>query len=59
MCTSVRYDQGVRIALDYILSHPEEFQIPDPEFDSWCDNVINVLENAKTTMLSCAVRGDK
>lgn len=52
MCTTVRYDQGVRIALDYILSHPDECQIPDPEFDAWCDNVIDVLENAKKTLLS-------
>ena len=52
MCTTVRYDQGVRIALDYILSHPDECQVPDPEFDTWCDNVIDVLENAKKTLLS-------
>ena len=52
MCTTVRYDQGVRIALDYIRSHPDECQIPDPEFDAWCDNVIDVLENAKKTLLS-------
>ena len=52
MCTTVRYDQGVQIALDYILSHPDECQIPDPEFDAWCDNVIDVLENAKKTLLS-------
>ena len=51
MRTTVRYDQGVRIALDYILSHPEECQKEDPEFDEWCDNVISVLENAKQTLL--------
>lgn len=46
MKTTVRYDQGIRIALDYILSHPE-CQRDDPEFDAWCDKVIDVLEKAK------------
>ena len=47
MRTTVRFDQGVRRALDYILSHPEECQKDDPEFDAWCDRVIEVLEQAK------------
>lgn len=47
MQTTVRFDQGVRIALDYILSHPEECQKDDPEFDAWCDRVIQTLEKAK------------
>ncbi|MBR1496638.1 MAG: NAD-dependent epimerase/dehydratase family protein [Oscillospiraceae bacterium] len=47
MRTTVRFDQGVRIALDYILSHPEECQNPDPEFDAWCDRVIAALEASK------------
>lgn len=47
MRTSVRFDQGVRIALDYILSHQEECQIEDPEFDAWCDRVIEALEASK------------
>ena len=42
MKTTVRFEQGVRIALDYVMSHPE-CQVEDPEFDSWCDKVINVL----------------
>ena len=46
MRTNVRFDQGVRIALDYVLSHPER-QIPDPEFDAWCDRVIEAIEAAK------------
>ena len=44
-CT-VRFDQGVRKAIDYCLSHPE-CQIPDPEFDDFCDRVIEELEEAK------------
>ncbi len=47
MNTTVRFDQGVRIALDYVLSHPEECQKEDPEFDAWCDRVIEALEKAK------------
>ena len=44
---TVSFARGVRIALDYILSHPE-YQVEDPEFDSWCDRVIEVLEKAKS-----------
>lgn len=47
MCTTVPFHRGVRIALDYILSHPEECQRPDPEFDEWCDRVIAALEQSK------------
>ena len=46
MCTQVRFDQGVRITLDYVLSHPER-QIPDPEFDAWCDRVIEAQRRAE------------
>ena len=46
MKTTVRFNQGVRIALDYVLSHPE-CQVEDPEFDEWCDRVINALEESK------------
>ncbi len=43
---TVRYDQGIRRTVEYVLAH-EELQTPDPEFDTWCDKVINALENAK------------
>lgn len=46
MRTTVRFDQGVRITLDYVLSHPE-CQVEDPEFDEWCDKVISALEESK------------
>ena len=49
MQTTVRFDQGVRISLDYILSHPEECQKEDLEFDAWCDRVIDLLEKAKAS----------
>lgn len=50
MCTTIPFHKGVRIALDYILSHPEECQRPDPEFDEWCDRVIAALEQAKAAI---------
>ena len=46
MCTTIPFHKGVRIALDYILSHPE-CQRDDPEFDEWCDRVIDALEQSK------------
>lgn len=46
MRTSVRFDQGVKMALDHVLSHPE-LQVPDPDFDEWCDRVISALDKAK------------
>ena len=46
MSTTVPFHDGVRIALDYVMSHPE-CQIEDKEFDDWCDKVISVLEESK------------
>ncbi len=46
MATTVPFNQGARIALDYVLSHPE-CQIEDPDFDAWCDKVIAALEKSK------------
>ena len=47
MQTNVRFDMGVKIALDYVLSHPEECQKEDPEFDAWCDRVISAIDSIK------------
>ena len=46
MRTNISFNKGVRIALDYVLSHPE-CQVEDPEFDAWCDKVIDALEQSK------------
>ena len=43
---TVRFEEGVRRTLDYILKHPE-LQEEDPEFDNWCDKVIEAQEDAK------------
>ena len=45
MVTRVPFHRGVRLALDYIRSHPE-CQTPDPEFDAWCDRVIAAVDKA-------------
>lgn len=46
MKTTIPFNEGVRIALEYIENHPE-CQVEDKEFDNWCDRVINALEKAK------------
>ena len=46
MVTKVPFTRGIRITLDYVLSHPE-CQTEDPEFDAWCDRVIEAQEKAK------------
>lgn len=42
---TVRFEQGVREAIANIMAHPE-LQREDPEFDAWCDRVIQVQEEA-------------
>ena len=43
---TVRADQGIRQTIAHILAHPE-LQTPDPEFDAWCDRVIEAYEKLK------------
>ena len=45
MKTTVPFHVGARIALDYILSHPDR-QVEDPEFDAFCDRVIAAQQKA-------------
>ncbi len=47
METTVGFHQGVRMVLDYCMAHPEECQKEDPEFDAWCDRVVDALEASK------------
>ena len=42
----VRFEEGIRRTIDHILKHPE-LQEEDPEFDRWCDKVIEAQEQAK------------
>lgn len=47
---TTRFDQGARICIENVLSHPE-LQTEDPEWDAWCDRVIDALENAKRQVI--------
>lgn len=42
---TVRFDQGVRMSVQYLLAHPG-LQVPDPVFDSFCDRVIAAQQKA-------------
>ncbi|MBE5951710.1 MAG: SDR family oxidoreductase [Lachnospiraceae bacterium] len=43
---TIRCEQGIRKTVEYMLAHPET-QVEDPEFDAWCDKVIEKLERLK------------
>ncbi len=47
----VRFDQGVKDTIEYILQHPV-LQQKDPEFDQWCDAVVLALEEAQKSVIS-------
>lgn len=44
-----RLDQGMRLSLDYLMKTPEK-QIPDPEFDSFCDRVADLMQRAENEL---------
>ena len=46
---TVSVAEGIANTVDYVLAHPQ-CQADDPEFDDWCDKVINALENAKKSL---------
>ena len=46
-CT-MRFDQGVRRCVAYLLAHPE-LQVEEPDFDRWCDRVVAAQEAAKAS----------
>ncbi len=46
---TVRFDQGVREAVQYVLSHTE-CQVEDPEFDQWCDAIIEAQKEARAAV---------
>ncbi len=49
--TEIRFDEGIRRTVDYVLAH-RECQTEDKEFDLWCDTVIEALEQAKKAILA-------
>ena len=42
----MRFEEGVRRTIDYLLEHPE-LQVEDPDFDRWCEQVIEAQEEAR------------
>ena len=48
---TMRFDEGVRRSVGYLLSHPE-LQIEEPDFDAWCDHVIEAQEAARKYFLN-------
>ena len=48
---TTRFDEGVRRSVGYLLSHPE-LQIEEPDFDAWCDRVIEAQEAARKYFLN-------
>ena len=38
------------MAVENIMAHPE-LQVEDPDFDAWCDKVIQSVEDAKKAVL--------
>ncbi|MCL1928675.1 MAG: NAD-dependent epimerase/dehydratase family protein [Treponema sp.] len=50
-CATIRFDQGIRETIAYILAHPE-LQVEDPEFDAFCDRVIAAQEKALKEILA-------
>ena len=51
MTTYVPFHKGVRIALDYVLSHPDQYE-EDPEFDKYTDLLIAALDKAEKEIIS-------
>lgn len=48
---TIRFDEGARRCVSYLLGTPAA-QLPDPDFDSFCDNVIKAQESAKAAFFS-------
>ncbi len=46
MTTNVPFHKGVRIALDYVLSHSDEYE-EDPDFDLFCDRIVEALDQVQ------------
>lgn len=50
----VKYRDGVKQVVDYILKH-EECQVADLEFDLWCDHVVAVMQEASRKIAAITV----
>jgi nucleoside-diphosphate-sugar epimerase len=54
---TIRFDQGIKRTVDYVLAH-EECRQPDEEFDAWCDKVIAAVSKAIDEVNGCACSGE-
>jgi nucleoside-diphosphate-sugar epimerase len=45
-CARTRMDEGIKSTIANVLAHPE-LQRQDPDFDAWCDKIINLIETSK------------
>lgn len=43
---TIRAEEGIRRSVQYALAHPE-CQVEDPEFDAWCDRIVDKMEQLK------------
>ncbi len=51
---TIRFDMGIRETLANVLAHPE-LQVEDPEFDAYCDKIIEKMEEMKKGFLGKVV----
>ena len=49
-CATTRFDQGVHRTIANVLATPS-LQRLDPEFDAWCDKVVEAMEMAKKMVI--------
>ncbi|MBS7176715.1 MAG: NAD-dependent dehydratase, partial [Clostridiales bacterium] len=50
-CCTIPFSEGYREVVAYYLAHPEK-QVVDPDFDRWCDLVIDAQERAKQQVIA-------
>lgn len=51
----IRFDEGARACINYLLEHPHA-QVPDPEFDLFCERVIAAQDNARAVFFASITR---
>lgn len=49
-CATTRFDQGARRTIANVLATPS-LQRLDPEFDAWCDKIVEAMEMAKKMVI--------
>lgn len=47
---TVRFEEGIRLTIENVMATPE-LRTEDPEFDKWCDDVIEALEAVKRAIV--------